>query len=74
LWLWSIAPGVTYQATGEKAEEYALLLEGELELRFSDRLLTVLPGNAIALPLQQAYSLTAKGSVAARFVLMFVPA
>lgn len=73
LWLWHIATGTTYEAAGEMAEEFLLLLEGELELKFADQVLAVPTGHAVFLPLQQPYALTARGRVPARFVLMFVP-
>jgi transcriptional regulator with XRE-family HTH domain len=74
MWLWNIAPNATYEATGESAEEFLLLLDGELELRFRDHVLIVPEGHAASLPLQEPYALTARGRKAARFVLMFVAA
>lgn len=74
LWLWNIAAGTTYKAAGEPSEEFLLLLEGELELKFGDQAHVVPAKHAVCLPLREPYSLTARGSSAARFVLMYVPA
>jgi transcriptional regulator with XRE-family HTH domain len=73
LWLWNIAAGATYEAAGEVAEEFLLLLDGELELKFADEVCAVPPKHAVCLPLQQPYKLTAHGRTGARFVLLFVP-
>lgn len=73
LWLWNLAAGTTYEATGEVAEEFLLLLDGELELRFANEVLAVPAKHAVCLPLQQPYTLVARGRSAARFVLLFVP-
>ena len=73
LWLWNIAVGETYEATGEVAEEFLLLLNGKLDLEFADEVCAVPPKHALCLPLQQPYRLTARGRYSARFVLLFVP-
>jgi len=73
LWLWSIAAGTTYEASGEMAEEFLLLLDGELELRFGSETCAIPPKHAACLPLQQPYKLLARGKTEARFVLLFVP-
>jgi len=73
LWLWAVAAGTTYEAAGEVAEEFLLLLDGELELKFADQVRAVPPKHAVCLPRQEPYALTARGRSMARFVLLFVP-
>lgn len=73
LWLWNLAAGATYEATGEVAEEFLLLLNGKLDLTFADEVCPIPANHAVCLPLQQPYKLTARGRTRAQFVLLFVP-
>lgn len=74
LWTWRLSAGVSYDAAGELAEEFLLVLTGELSLRWESEPPLIVPvGHALRLPLQQRYTLTGRGKPYSTFVTLFVP-